>query len=328
MKTTIAILLTIVMLISLTACGTETPTTPISEPDTTTFDSSTTNDSSTNIGKTATLHKGEYIGGEDIPVGIYILKCIAGDSEHGIVSLSSPNDNLDEDYPSIIYEHISFNEIREYFIAMDEGSILTLPFTATLTAISEEYFETEECIPAFIGQYRGGKDIAAGRYIVTIKTDDNSHGIIWLSSPSDNLDEEYPSLIYEHISFNEERSFYMVLEDGASMYIPCGQATITKVEKVEFNEDGMAALSVGAYFIGEDLPMGKYILTCTSNDYEHGIVWISSPDDNLEESYPSVLYENISFNEEQTFSVKLEEGAILYIPVPSTISINAGVVFD
>lgn len=328
MKKTIAFLLTIAMLMSLTACGTETPAIPMSEPDTTTSDSPTNNDSATNIGKTATLYSGEYIGGEDIPVGIYILKCITGDDEHGIVSLSSPNDNLDEDSPSIIYEHVSFNETREYFIAMDEGSILTLPFTATLTSISAEYFETGECIPAFTGQYRGGKDIAAGRYIVTIKTDDKNHGIIWLSSPSDNLDEEHPSLIYEHISFNEERSFYMVLEEGASMYIPCGQATITKVEKVEFDEDGIAALSVGAYFIGKDLPTGKYILTCISNDYEHGIVWISSPDDNLEESHPSVLYEHISFNEEKTFSVKLEEGAILYIPVPSTLSINAGVEFE
>ena len=83
--------------------------------------------------KTATLPAGKYIAGKDIPVGSYIITCSTDESHHGIVWASSPTDDLSSEYPSVLYEHVSFSTEEKFKITMEEGGILCLPFTASLT---------------------------------------------------------------------------------------------------------------------------------------------------------------------------------------------------
>ena len=91
--------------------------------------------SAVETGKSAELMKGDYVGGVDIPSGTYTLKCETGDSQHGIVWLSAPEDDLEKEYPSLIYESVSFNEKTDFFIALEDGGTLHVPFTCHLTAV-------------------------------------------------------------------------------------------------------------------------------------------------------------------------------------------------
>ncbi|MGI6238050.1 MAG: hypothetical protein ACOYI5_00285 [Christensenellales bacterium] len=88
--------------------------------------------SSRGIEKTATIDAGQYVGGRDIPAGTYVLICKTDAKQHGIVWLSAAGDNLDEDYPSKLYEHVSFDREETFFIDVEEGGILSVPFTAQL----------------------------------------------------------------------------------------------------------------------------------------------------------------------------------------------------
>ena len=85
------------------------------------------------IQKSASLPAGKYVGGRDLPVGAYILTCKTDENHHGIVWLSAAGDDLNNQYPSILYEHISYNKEEQFRISIEEGGILNLPFSATLT---------------------------------------------------------------------------------------------------------------------------------------------------------------------------------------------------
>lgn len=89
-----------------------------------------------------------------------------------------------------------------------------------------------------------------------------------------------------------------------------------------------ASLPTGKYTAGVDIPAGSYVLTCNTDEDHFGIVWVSDPDDNLEEENPSVLYKFISFNEEEQLRFTIEEGGILNLPFPATLTISAGVLFQ
>lgn len=84
------------------------------------------------IEMTANLTAGTYIGGRNIPVGSYILSTNGTENEHGIISLRSVNDPLD-DYPSKLYKHNRGNDIYSVFVNIEEGDTLILPFPYTLT---------------------------------------------------------------------------------------------------------------------------------------------------------------------------------------------------
>lgn len=85
------------------------------------------------IEKTAELPAGKYVGGKDIPVGAYTVTCKTDGSHHGIIWVSAAGDDLENDYPSLLYEHVSFNEEEQFRVNIEEGGILCLPFTATVT---------------------------------------------------------------------------------------------------------------------------------------------------------------------------------------------------
>ena len=113
---------------------------------------------------------------------------------------------------------------------VDMGKYSNEEIIALLDLVQKEIasrgIERTAIIPA--GQYVGGKDIPAGSYILVCKTDENHHGIVWLSAADDILDEEYPSKLYEHISFNREEMFYIDVEDGGILNVPfTAQLTIS-----------------------------------------------------------------------------------------------------
>ena len=85
------------------------------------------------ISKSAVLPAGKYIAGKDLPAGSYIIVCKTDDNHHGIVWAAAATDDLNNQYPSLLYEHVSFNCEEQFRITLDEGGILNLPFTATLT---------------------------------------------------------------------------------------------------------------------------------------------------------------------------------------------------
>ena len=88
-----------------------------------------------------------------------------------------------------------------------------------------------------------------------------------------------------------------------------------------------ATLQAGKYVVGIDLPMGSYVLMCKTDDKHDGIVWISSPSDDLTKEYPSVLYDYVSYNSEEQYRVTLEESGIVYLPFAATLTISAGISF-
>ena len=92
------------------------------------------------IEKTAHLTSGTYIGGRDIPVGTYILATAGTEGEHGIISLRSVNDPMD-DFPSKLYEHKLGNDVYSVFVTIEEGDTLILPFPYTLTISSGVTFK-------------------------------------------------------------------------------------------------------------------------------------------------------------------------------------------
>lgn len=93
------------------------------------------------IERTATIEAGQYIGGKDIPVGSYILICKMDANHHGIIWLFAADDNLENDYQSKLYEHISFDREESFYINIEEGSILNVPFTAQLRISSGVMFK-------------------------------------------------------------------------------------------------------------------------------------------------------------------------------------------
>ncbi len=93
------------------------------------------------IQKSATLPAGKYVGGKDLPAGAYIITCKTDDNHHGIVWVSAAADDLNNQYPSILYEHVSFNMEEQFRVTIEEGGILHLPFTATLTISSGLFFK-------------------------------------------------------------------------------------------------------------------------------------------------------------------------------------------
>ena len=93
------------------------------------------------ISKSAELPAGKYTAGKDIPAGSYIITCKTNDSHHGIVWASAPTDDLNNQYLSILYEHVSFNSEEQFRITLEDGGILNLPFTATLTISTSLVFK-------------------------------------------------------------------------------------------------------------------------------------------------------------------------------------------
>ena len=100
-----------------------------------------------------------------------------------------------------------------------------------------------------------------------------------------------------------------------------------QAELVSRGIEKTASLRTGKYVGGKDIPAGAYILTCKTDSDHYGIVWLSAPDDDLENDYPSKLYEFVGRDSEESFYIEIEEGGILEVPFAVELQISAGVLF-
>ncbi len=93
------------------------------------------------IAKSADLPAGKYVGGRDLPAGSYIITCKTDENHHGIIWVSAAADDLDNQYPSILYDHVGFSSEEQYRVSIEEGGILNLPFAATVTISAGLFFK-------------------------------------------------------------------------------------------------------------------------------------------------------------------------------------------
>ena len=270
-------------------------------------------------GKSAEVSAGQYTGGQDIPVGTYILTRLDEKADSGIVWLSAPEDDLEEEYPSLLYEYVGKGDDISFFISLQEGGILSLPFECKLTSVNYSKLKTGDSVYASAGVYTGGLDLPSGQYVLSYSSEHAGSGILWLSSATDDLTAEYPSKIYEYISKGIEGKWFISLEDGGKLSVPFPCDSIERINPYN-TEKGQCELYAGYYVIGSDIPAGKYKITCKTNNESSGIVWVSSPEDNLDEEYPSILYEYIGKNSEETFYVSVDDGGRIYLPCEAILS--------
>jgi len=94
-----------------------------------------------------------------------------------------------------------------------------------------------------------------------------------------------------------------------------------------------AALPVGTYVAGKDIPVGSYIYTVTvlnieeyGDGFQFGIVYVRTPED-PEDEYPSKLYECVENTTAASYYITLDEGDKLVSPVAFTLTISSGVMF-
>lgn len=99
-----------------------------------------------------------------------------------------------------------------------------------------------------------------------------------------------------------------------------------QTELVNRGIEKTASLNAGKYIGGKDIPAGTYVLFCKTDNNHHGIVWLRAADD-LENDYPSKLYEHIGFDGEETFYIEIEEGDILNLPFAAELQISGGILF-
>jgi len=257
------------------------------------------------------LEAGEYVGGESIPIGKYILSCEAGPKDYGIVSLAADTDNLAAEYPSLLYEYIDFNAKRYYFIRVKDGYILNLPFACDLVRTDRiELNNGTAMLPA--GKYTFGEDLPAGKYMLVCETGENEYGTIWGQTDTDDKTVSFGSMPSIFVGSNQTKRYYI---NAKNDYVICNSltCTINETETLAFEGDSIA-VPAGSLRFGEDLPAGKYTLTCDTAGGDNGAVWI------LNETGNMVLCEYIKKNEHREFSIDAKDGYVLESPIECVIT--------
>ena len=87
-----------------------------------------------------------------------------------------------------------------------------------------------------------------------------------------------------------------------------------------------ASLPAGTYIGGRDVPAGSYVLATAGTEDEFGIVSLRSVNDPAE-GYPSKLYELKDGDDSYSVFVTIEDGDMLILPFPYTLTISGGVMF-
>ena len=101
---------------------------------------------------------------------------------------------------------------------------------------------------------------------------------------------------------------------------PC---SLIECNTLSFENDSVT-IEAGRYVFGDDLPSGKYILTCNTTSQDTGIVWLAKDTDNLDNEYPSLLYEFVGKNDQDKFSISVKDGYILNCPFGCTLTKSEG----
>ena len=98
-------------------------------------------------------------------------------------------------------------------------------------------------------------------------------------------------------------------------------------EIVDRHIEKTAPLHIGTYVFGEDIPVGKYILSNSTQAHDGGKVLVYAAGETID-SDPSKLYEYISSDEEFEAYIIAEEGDWMITQVPCDLTISPGVVFQ
>jgi hypothetical protein len=99
-------------------------------------------------------------------------------------------------------------------------------------------------------------------------------------------------------------------------------------ELVERGVGGTASVQAGKYVGGKNIPVGSYMLTYKTDENQYGYIWVSAAGDDLDNGFPSILYEFVGREEEGTYYIEIEEGGIMNLSFPVQLQIYAGIVFQ
>ena len=94
-------------------------------------------------------------------------------------------------------------------------------------------------------------------------------------------------------------------------------------EIVARNIEVSADIILGTYVCGKDFPAGSYIVT--PKEGQSGDVWVAHEDDDLDEGYPSILYEELEEGESASFTC--EESDLLMVFCDCTLTVSTGIKF-
>lgn len=92
------------------------------------------------IEKTAILKQGSYIGGKDVPTGKYFLESCDEEDAYGIISLL-PYDHEEDRCDFELYDNAEMRRNSSYYISLDEGDVLKIPYQFKLTITTGIKFE-------------------------------------------------------------------------------------------------------------------------------------------------------------------------------------------
>lgn len=91
------------------------------------------------IEKSSFVEQGVYVAGKDIPVGMYLCES-AADKGSGLFAVY-PKDCWNLPSKAKIYDAASVKRESTYYISLDEGDILTIPYQFKLTITTGIKFE-------------------------------------------------------------------------------------------------------------------------------------------------------------------------------------------
>ena len=94
------------------------------------------------------------------------------------------------------------------------------------------------------------------------------------------------------------------------------------------NIEKSAQIQPGTYVGGQDIPAGKYQIARDMSSETHGYVEFYSADDNPAEDWPSKLYEYVMSEEEFSAFITVEDGDMLIVNFPCSLTISAGLMFQ
>lgn len=92
------------------------------------------------IEKSTILEQGAYVGGKDLPVGDYYLESYDLEASGGMIMLE-PFDHEYGDWDYKLNDFARPNRDKTYYISLDEGDILTIPYQFKLTITTGIKFE-------------------------------------------------------------------------------------------------------------------------------------------------------------------------------------------
>ena len=93
------------------------------------------------IERTATLPAGIYIGGRDLPVGGYVLVSVSSENRKigDLLLRKSPDESGEKE--EILDEHIYQDEEHSFYVYLEEGYELVLPFPFEATMVNQIMFK-------------------------------------------------------------------------------------------------------------------------------------------------------------------------------------------